>query len=334
MKFAVLGNGSWGTALAQLLIDNGHDAILWGIDKKVNDEININHTNSQYFGNETKLPETLKSTLDLKEALKDAIGIVIAVPTAAVRSICKQIDPLIISKTYIISVAKGFDPITDERMSQVIRSEIPEEKRHEVVSLIGPSHAEEVILRLLTLVTSTSLSHEDAKFVQEAFSNKYFRVYTNTDEIGAEYSVAIKNIIAIASGCLDGLGYGDNARAALVTRGLTEMVRFGVANGGKFETYMGLTGIGDLMVTCNSHHSRNFMAGYAIGKADSAIEFLKTNTKTVEGIRSAKTIHELNSGKLKVEMPICEAVYEVLFEGKKPSTLVDTLMLRTLKKEL
>ena len=333
MKFAVLGNGSWGTALAQLLIDNGQEVVMWGIDAKTNSEINLKHTNTQYFSPETVLPRSLRSTLDLTDALSRASVIVLAVPTQAIRSVCRQLAVHLSEKVYIVSVAKGFDPGTDMRMSEVIRQEIPVDKRHEVVSLIGPSHAEEVILRMLTLVTATSINLKDAEFIQKIFSNNYFRVYTNDDEIGAEYSVATKNVIAIASGVLEGLGYGDNARAALVTRGLSEMVRFGVAKGGKFKTYMGLTGLGDLMVTCNSRHSRNFMAGYAIGKDDQSALFLNSNNRTVEGIRSAKTLHEL-SRDCNVEMPICEAVYQVLYANAKPSEIISSLMLRSLKKEL
>lgn len=332
MNFAILGNGSWGTALGQLLVDNGHEVIMWGIEKDINDEINHNHTNTKYFEETTFLPETLTSTLNLEEALKGTDGIVLAVPTGAVRSVAHQVNEILDHKVYVVSVAKGFDPKTNERMSEVIRNEISSSKRHEVVSLIGPSHAEEVIKRLLTCVTATSLSIEDAELIQKAFSNQYFRVYTNVDEVGSEYSVATKNVIAIASGILQGLGYGDNARAALVTRGLAEMVRLGMACGGKFETFMGLTGIGDLMVTCNSLHSRNFMAGYQIGKDNTAEHFLKVNDKTVEGIRSAKTLNEL-AAKLGVEMPICRSVYEVLFENCIPSEIVLALMLRTLKRE-
>lgn len=332
MKFAILGNGSWGTALGQLLIDNGHEVIMWGIAEEINDEINRKHTNTRFFEETTILPENLTSTMNLGEAIKEAEGIVLAVPTGAVRSVCHQVNELLDHKIYVVSVAKGFDPKTNERMSEVIRDEIPASNRYEVVSLIGPSHAEEVVKRLLTCVTATSLSIEDAEHIQKVFSNQYFRVYTNEDEIGSEYSVATKNVIAIASGVLQGLGYGDNARAALVTRGLAEMVRLGMACGGKFETFMGLTGIGDLMVTCNSLHSRNFMAGYQIGKDNTAEHFLKINDKTVEGIRSAKTLHEL-ANKLGVEMPICRSVYEVLYENCVPSDVVSTLMSRTLKRE-
>ena len=215
---------------------------------------------------------------------------------------------------------------------EVIREEIPSDLRHEVVSLIGPGHAEEVILKLLTCITATSIDEEAGRFIQKLFATPYFRVYVQTDEIGAEYGVAIKNAIAIASGISQGIGMGDNAKAALATRGLVEMIRFGTKFGGKFETFMGLTGIGDLMVTCNSVHSRNYQAGYEIGKLNSAKEFLSNNKKTVEGIRTAKIIYEI-AKENNIEMPIIESVYAVLFEDKKPNEAVYQLMTRELKKE-
>ena len=332
MKATVLGTGTWGTALAQLLVDNGHNVIQYGVCKDEVDDINLNHQNSKYFGNNVILPESLKATLNLSEAMKDAQIVVVAVPTIAVRSVLKEIKPLLKDKPYIVSVAKGFDPETGKRMTEVVREVLPTDVRKEVVSLIGPGHAEEVILRLLTCVTATSVSLEDAKVIQEAFSTDYFRVYTQTDEIGAEYGVALKNAIAIASGMIEGIGLGDNAKAALVTRGLAEMVRFGRFFGGTMETYLGLTGLGDLMVTCNSRHSRNFMAGYEIGKANSAKEFLEKNTKTVEGIRTAKVVYDLAKVH-NIEMPIVEGVYKVLYENSIPTEVVQNIMKRNLKGE-
>lgn len=332
MKCCVLGTGTWGTALAQLLIDNGHDVIQYGIDDAEVRDINDNHQNTKYFGTDLYLPITLKATTDLKLSLIDAKVIIVAVPTFAVRDVLKQIKPYLTDKPYIVSVAKGFDPTTGERMTEVFRDEIDSSLRQEVVSLIGPGHAEEVILRLLTCVTSTSQDLKAAKFIQSIFSNDYFRVYTQNDEIGAELGVALKNAIAIAGGMIEGIGLGDNAKAALVTRGLAEMVKFGTYFGGKKETYFGLTGLGDLMVTCNSPHSRNFQAGFAIGKANSATEFLKNNTKTVEGIRTAKVVYEVCK-KHNIEMPIVEAVYNILYKNKKPSDELKLLMRRALKDE-
>lgn len=332
MKIAVLGSGTWGTALAQLLVDNKQDVIIYGIAKDEIDDININHRNSKFFADSVVLPSELKATMDLKDAILDAAIIILAVPTIAIRETLNQIKPLLKNKPFLVSVAKGFDVDSHKRMSEIIREIIPENLRQEVVSLIGPGHAEEVILRMLTLCTSTSIDLGAAKIIQNTFSNDYFRVYTQTDEIGAEYGVAIKNAIAIASGIVIGLGYGDNAKAALVTRGLNEMVRFGLAMGGEERTYLGLTGLGDLMVTCNSIHSRNFQAGLEIGKANSSAKFLKSNKKTVEGIRTAKIIHEIATEK-GIDMPIVNAVYDVLYNDVEPKSALINLMKRKLKPE-
>lgn len=332
MNITVLGTGTWGTALAQLLCDNGNKVIMYGIEKSEVDDININHLNAKYFGPDILLPADLKATMDLKEAMANHEVVILAVPTFAIRSLLKQIKPLLINKPYIISVAKGFEENSHKRMSEIIREEIDASLRQEVVSLIGPGHAEEVILRLLTCVTSTSIDLKTAQKIQKLFSNDYFRVYTQTDEIGAEYGVALKNTIALASGMLSGIGLGDNARAALVTRGLNEMVKFGMHFGGEERTYLGLTGLGDLMVTCNSRHSRNFMAGEEIGKANSAALFLKNNKKTVEGIKTAKVVHEVGL-KDGLDLPIMEGVYKVLFENERPKDVISEIMKRSLKAE-
>ena len=332
MICTIIGSGTWGSALAQVLADNNHKVTIYGVDKIEIEDISQNHKNSKYFGDEVILDESIIATSNLIEALNETEVIVLAVPTIAIRSVLKQIKPYLINKPYIVSVAKGFDPDTFERMSEVIRSEIPSSLRQEVVSLIGPGHAEEVILKKLTCVTSTSIDKKCGEVIQKLFSTPYFRVYVQTDEIGAEYGVAIKNAIAIASGISQGIGMGDNAKAALATRGLVEMIRFGTHFGGQISTFMGLTGIGDLMVTCNSEHSRNFQAGYQIGKANSAIEFLKNNKKTVEGIRTAKIIHDIAKEK-NINMPIIDAVYEVLYEEGNPIDIVYKLMTRELKKE-
>lgn len=333
MKIAILGTGSWATALSQVLIDNGHETMMYGINQDEINDINQYHQNSRYF-KDVQIDEKIKATSNLEETIKDASYILITVPTSAVRSILEQVRPFIKQKVTIINASKGFDLTTNKRISETIREVLDETYRNEVVSLIGPSHAEEVVIRQLTTVCSVSLDIECAKNVQELFSNTYFRVYSHQDEIGAEYGVALKNVIAIASGAIHGLGYGDNTRAALMTRGLAEMTRFGVRKGGLPETYLGLTGIGDLIVTCSSKHSRNFMAGYEIGLADDAEEFMKNNKKTVEGIRTCKVIYEdLRANYPDVEMPIVEAIYAVLYRGVKPSQAIQVLMLRELKQE-
>lgn len=332
MKIAVLGNGAWGVALARVLIDNGNDVMLWGIEQVLTDDINNNHRLTRYFGNDVELPTGMKSTTDLKEALKGAETVLFTVPTFAMHDVAKEVNELLEDRVHIITGAKGFELQTHKRMSQVLRDSIDVSKRYDIVSLIGPSHAEEVVKGEVTLITATSLNLDEATFAQNLFSNKYFRVYTNDDEVGAEYASAIKNSIAIASGVMKGLKLGDNARAALITRGIAEIKRFGMKMGGRSETFSGLTGIGDLVVTCYSQYSRNFQAGYAIGLADSAKEFLRTNKTTVEGINTAKVITEM-AKELDIDMPICQAVYEVINNNRRPSEMIDMLMNRKLKTE-
>lgn len=328
MKCVVLGTGSWGTALAQVLADNGQEVLLWGRNDTEVKDINENHKNTKFFN--TTLSEKLVATKEIS-VVQDAELVLFAVPTKAIEETLKKVLPYL-HRPYIVNTAKGFHPVTHKRLSEVIAEILPEEKRKAIVSLIGPSHAEEVILRELTCINAVSEKEEDATVIQETFSNEYFRVYRNTDVIGAEIGVAIKNIMAIASGCLEGIGQGDNARAALMTRGLAEMTRFGLAAGGKAETFLGLDGVGDLIVTCTSKHSRNFMAGYEIGKQGSAKEFMKNNTKTVEGIAACKVIYEEAKQK-GIDMPITNQVYKVVYEDQSPMLAITELMTRSLKAE-
>lgn len=330
MKTVVIGSGSWGTALAQVLADNQQEVILYGRDHKEIDDINEHHKNQKYF-QQTIINPHLKATTDIT-VVKEADIVLLAVPTIAIEGICQQIDPMLKGKTIIVNVAKGFHPETNERMSEIIRRCISDEHLSSVVSLIGPSHAEEVVIRQLTSIDSISLNHEDAVLIQQLFSNDYLRIYTGSDEVGSELGVAIKNVMAIASGILSGLGYQDNTRAALITRGLQEMIRYGMAYGGKAETFVGLTGIGDLIVTCTSVHSRNYQCGYQIGQENSVENFWKYNTKTVEGVRTAKIIHR-TAKKMNISMPICEEVYQILYNNKEPRTCAYDLMMRDLKEE-
>lgn len=332
MNVTIFGTGTWGTALAQVLSDNGHTPLLYGIEQSQVDDINLNHRNTFFFGDEVVLHRSVQATTDLDHAMAHSNIYLLSVPSFAMRGLLDQISQKLNKKVLFINTAKGFDIEKEERLSDLIREEIQPSFLRGVVSLIGPSHAEEVVIRLLTVVTATSQEFDNAVLIQELFSNEYFRVYTQTDEIGAELGVAYKNAIAIASGVLAGLGYGDNARAALITRGLAEMVRFGLHYGAKLETYLGLTGLGDLIVTCNSVHSRNFQAGFEIGKANDAKIFLETNKKTVEGVRTAKIIHQL-SLKNGLELPIVNGIYKVLYENALPSEIVKMLMLRPLRSE-
>ena len=330
MKIALIGTGAWATALAQVLADNGHRPYLYGIAKDQIDDINLRHVNTAYF-KDKKIHEGIKATLDLKQALKGAHVVVLAVPTPAMETVLKNLVSHLSRKVTIVNVAKGFSD-DNRRMSEIIKEMIPNDMMFPLVSLIGPSHAEEVIERHLTSVTATSLSRARGHRIARLFSNNYFRVYIQTDEVGAELGVAMKNVIAIASGIIEGLGLGDNARAALVTRGLAEMSSFGTHFGGRLKTYLGLTGLGDLAVTCYSFHSRNFKAGLEIGKADGAKAFLAANKTTVEGLRAAKTIHELAQAN-RLSVPIVDAVYRVIYEDVRPSQMVSEMMSRPLKEE-
>lgn len=330
MKTAIIGSGSWGTALGQVLADNNQPVELIGVVEEEVDDINNNHKNSKYFPN-TELNPNLKATTNW-DAVKDADIVLLAVPTQAIESVAKKAAEYIDHPVIFVNVAKGFNPGSDERMSEVIRRVVPEEKISSVVSLIGPSHAEEVVERQLTSIDAISLKESDAEEVQKLFSNEYLRIYTGDDEIGSELGAAVKNVMAIASGIIHGLGYKDNTRAALITRGLQEMIRFGTHFGGKPKTFIGLTGIGDLIVTCSSENSRNFQAGSQIGRENDVNHFLETNTKTTEGVRTAKVVHDL-AVRENIDMPICEEVYQILYEGKEPKNCANDLMLRDLKKE-
>lgn len=243
MKTVVIGSGSWGSALAQVLQDKEEDVIIYGLDESEINDINEHHQNHKYFPN-VALNSKLRATTDVS-VVKDADVIVLSVPSIAIEAVCTQVSELVDHPVIIVNTAKGFHPKTNGRMSEVIRSVMPKDKLSSVVSLIGPSHAEEVVIRMLTTICAVSQKEEDAEIIQRLFSNQYLRVYRGSDEIGSEIGVALKNAIALASGMLAGLGYGDNTRAALITRGLAEMIRYSSAMGGKESTMMGLTGIGD-----------------------------------------------------------------------------------------
>lgn len=330
MKVGFVGSGSWGTALAQVCCDNGHDALVWGrtLDEIV--DISRYHQNEKYFPG-VRLNENIRATNDLTLFFDREI-IVLSVPADAIEAVCFLLNEILRHPVIIVNVAKGFHPVSHKRLSVIIKESIDPRYLKDVVSLIGPSHAEEVIIRLLTSINAVCENETFASIVQGTFSNSYFRVYRSSDVIGAEMGVGIKNIIAIASGILSGLGLGDNARAALMTRGLAEMSRFGIAMGGKPETYLGLTGVGDLIVTCTSVHSRNYQAGLYIGKFNSAKPFWDMNTKTVEGVKAVKVIYE-ESIRLGISMPITEQVYRVLYENISPKEAVVALMSRNLKPE-
>jgi len=331
MKIAVIGSGTWGTSLAQVLVDNGHDVLLYAKEQSQCDDINLNHKNSFFFGPDLILPKKVKATNSLVEAIKNRPIIILVVPTKALRGVLSDINNLLDRKVTLVSTAKGFDPETDQTMSQLIREAVDEEKRNPIVSLLGPGHAEEVILRKYTIINSISKSLRYAKKIQKLFTNNYLRVYNSSDEIGCELAAGLKNGIAIGSGILDGMNQGDNARAALITRGLTEIVRFGLANGAKQKTFFGMTGLGDLIVTCCSVHSRNYQAGVQIGRSQTAKGLLESNV-TIEGLRTIKTVYRL-ANKQNIDMPIFKALYDVIYNDVIPDKAIQSLFERPLKTE-
>lgn len=332
MKITVLGTGSWGTSLAKVLVENKHQVIMWGRDKHVVDEINERHTN-HLFLSQIDLPTSLRATQDLSLAMEGTEMVLVVVPTAAMRPVMEQIKPYLQSRPIIVHATKGLEPETHLRMSQVIEQTLDRISYSEIVVLSGPSHAEEVARHDLTTITAACPSLEAACLVQGVFMNEYFRVYTNQDVIGVELGAALKNIIALGAGLLAGLGFGDNAKAGLVTRGLAEISRLGIHLGADPLTFLGLTGVGDLVVTCTSPHSRNWQAGNLLAKGYSKEEIEAKIEMVVEGISTTKVTHEL-AQELGIEMPITSAIYRILYEGSDVKETLLSLMTREGKAEV
>lgn len=322
-NICILGAGSWGTALSILLCKNGHQVTVWSIDPE---EILML---KDYREHRDKLPgviipSAIDFTTDLELALKDKELIVCAVPSPFVRSTMKNASPFIKEGTIVVDVAKGIEDHTYKTMTEIIHEECPQCR---TAILSGPSHAEEVGRGIPTTIVSGSKSKEVAEIVQDTFMNDVFRVYTSPDVIGIELGGSVKNVIALAAGVVDGLGYGDNTKAALITRGVSELGRLVTAMGGHIETVAGLSGIGDLIVTCTSKHSRNRNAGFLIGQGKTYQEAMDEVKMVVEGVYSAKAAYEL-SKKYNVSMPIVEAVNDVLFEGVPAKDAVFSLLTR------
>ena len=331
-KISIIGSGSWGSALAQILSDNKHQVLMYDVDKNIVNEINSEHTNKSKF-EDAKLNDDIKATSDLAKAVNFGDLILLAVPTAVIRSVLERINKVIEDPKLFVNVAKGIEPETFKRVSEIVFEEIAESKRKGYVVLTGPSHAEEVVLGMLTLVTAASNSLDDAKLVQKIFSNKEnFRVYTSTDLIGAELCGSLKNVIALASGMAYALNFGDNSKAALITRGLVEIKRIVLALGGKMETVYGLSGVGDLIVTCTSFHSRNFQAGIKIAQGKNLKQTLSEITMVVEGARTAVAAHQIIK-EYKISAPIIEGVYEIVYKHKDVKKAIANLMARSLKSE-
>ncbi|MDO4377886.1 MAG: NAD(P)H-dependent glycerol-3-phosphate dehydrogenase [Erysipelotrichia bacterium] len=330
-KIFTVGSGSWGTALAAVLADNKQDVLLYGRNSQEIDDINRNHHNSRYF-NDLTLPSNLTATNDLSQCCDYDI-IMLAVPSTVCVQTAAAIDKLLHKPAIFINAAKGFHPETFCRLSEMITETVSKEHLSAYFALSGPSFAEEVIQKQITTVNIVGKKQNIALELQKMFSNDYFRVYRNNDLIGCEYAAGLKNVIAIASGIINGLGLHDNAKASLITRGLSEISRYGLAHGAEMSTFMGLCGMGDLILTCSSFTSRNFQAGYIIGKNNSAAAFYEQNRQTVEGVEACKIIYRKSVAE-KIEMPITAAVYQVLFENKRPSDIINSLMHRDLKYEI
>lgn len=327
-KVGVLGAGSWGTALSILLSGNGNEVTLWSIDACEVEMLSTKREHSTKLPG-VKLPQDLAFTNNLEDAIDGKDFVVLAVPSPFTRGMAKKMCAYIKEGQIIVDVAKGIEEESLSTLSQQIEEEIPQA---DVAVLSGPSHAEEVGRRLPTTCVIGAKSKKTAEYLQSMFISPVFRVYTSPDILGIELGGALKNVIALAAGIADGLGYGDNTKAALITRGIAEIARLGVKMGGKMETFTGLTGIGDLIVTCASVHSRNRRAGYLMGQGKTMKEAMDEVQMVVEGVHSAKAAARL-AAKYEVSMPIVAQVNEVLFEGKAPAQAVDELMQREMKSE-
>lgn len=329
-KIAVIGAGSWGTTLAILLAEESHDVLLWIFEKDELPKLEKERVNAKYLPG-AKFPDNLKLTGNLKKAVDFGDYIVISSPSHVVRAVCSQFAGHIKSSQLIINVAKGIENDTLKRMSEVIQETLSV-GADRVATLYGPSHAEEVSQGIATAVVSASSSIKTARKIRELFRTPNFRVYSSNDIIGVELGGSLKNVIAIAAGICDGAGFGDNTKAALLTRGMVEMTRLGVTMGARQETFAGLSGIGDLIVTCMSRHSRNRYVGEQIGKGRKLEEVLSEMVMVAEGVKTTRSVHQLMK-KFNVEMPISEQVYKVLFEGKPAIKAVRDLMSRDPKEE-
>ena len=331
MKIGILGAGGWGTALSILLSSNGHKVTLWEFQPNVAHVLATKRVNESLLPG-VRIPDEVEITSELGQVVENAEIIVIAVPSHVVRSLTERMRSFSLQDKLVVSVAKGLENETLKRLSEVILENLPQLNSAQIVILSGPSHAEEVSRGVPTTVVAASESLESAKKIQRIFTTSTFRVYTNIDVIGVELGGSLKNIIAIAAGISDGVGYGDNTKAALMTRGLVEITRLGVAMGANPMTFAGLSGMGDLIVTCMSRYSRNRYVGEQIGRGRKLSEVLSEMVMVAEGVRTTKSAVAL-AEKYHVEMPITQQVYEVLFGNKDPQVAMSELMSRDLKVE-
>ena len=330
-KISVIGSGGWGIALTILLHKNRHNLMIWSFDKKEAEELKKTRQNKTKLPN-ILLPEDIKVTDDLKEAVNDKDILILAAPSKAIRSVSKSLKNIIKDNQIIVNVAKGLEEDTLKTMTDIIEEEL-KDKNPKVAVLSGPSHAEEVGRGIPTTCVVSAHNKELTLYLQNVFMNPSFRVYTSPDMLGVEIGGALKNVIALAAGIADGLNYGDNTKAALITRGIKEIASLGVAMGGEQSTFYGLTGLGDLIVTCASMHSRNRRAGILLGQGKTLDEAIKEVNMVVEGVYSAKSAL-MAAKKYNVEIPIIEQVNAVLFENKNAAEAVNELMIRDKKLEI
>ncbi|MBO1197878.1 NAD(P)H-dependent glycerol-3-phosphate dehydrogenase [Staphylococcus simiae] len=330
-KVTVFGMGSFGTALANVLAENGHDVLMWGKNQQSVDELNLHHMNKKYL-KYAKLNQAITAITDMDQAINFADIYLMALPTKAMREVTTLIDSKLTSKKTFIHVAKGIENETFKRVSEMIEDSVSPEHNAGIGVLSGPSHAEEVVVKQPTTVAASSKDEQISHLIQDLFMNDYLRVYTNNDLVGVELGGALKNIIAVASGIVAGIGFGDNAKAALMTRGLAEISRLGEKLGADPMTFLGLGGIGDLIVTCTSTHSRNYTLGYKLGQGESMEQALAEMNMVVEGVYTTNSVYHL-AKEQHVDMPITNALYRVLFENISVKECVKELMERDKKAE-
>lgn len=328
MKIAVIGSGGWGTAIAILLSSRGHNVYLWSWIQEETDRLKKDRENKEFLPG-VKFPAGIYCSHDIQECVDGAELIVTAAPSPATRTTAKQLAPYVKDGQKIVNISKGLEEETLLRLSQVYKEEIPQA---DISVMSGPSHAEEVSRGLPTTNVIASENVETAKAIQDIFMSDMFRVYTSTDVVGVELGGALKNVIALCAGISDGLGYGDNTKAALMTRGIAEIARLGKKMGADEATFMGLSGVGDLIVTCTSMHSRNRRAGILLGKGKSLDETLKEVHAVVEGVNAARAVYKM-AKKYDVEMPIAEEAYNILYNGRNAREAVLLLMTREKREE-
>ncbi|BDU50646.1 NAD(P)H-dependent glycerol-3-phosphate dehydrogenase [Haliovirga abyssi] len=330
-KIVVMGAGSWGTTLAILLAKKGNQVTLWEYKKERAEKLKKNRENIDYVKG-IKFPDTLEVTNDINGLLDGCEYLIFSIPSQFLRGIVSMVSDQIKENMILINTGKGIEISTHERLSEVIKDEILGKFHNNIVVLSGPTHAEEVSKEFPSAIVAASKDEKVSKKVQELFNTDFFRVYSNNDLIGVEIGGALKNCIAIAAGITDGMGFGDNSKSAIITRGLAEIIRFGEYFGADFKTFSGLSGVGDLITTCTSKHSRNRFVGEKLGEGKTIEDIMREMIMVAEGVPTAKAVHEIAKEK-GIEMPVVESVYKIIYESEKPKVILQKLMSRELKGE-